>query len=193
LGDRPCNRSPRKGDLTDHRQVDERHGKTRVRSGPCDRAYVKRAISLQGRKLEPLTDRYKNRIYPSLHDEQENPRTLMTQTRTDTMTRTTSATLNNLWVLLVHNDGELTTQDADGRVPMMARAGNDQKYLLVFKNVVKARQFLSSQEVDGAEPRMVVRANHDDIMRIARSAGVVGTLLDYDPTTQKYAGTSALA
>jgi hypothetical protein len=101
--------------------------------------------------------------------------------------------LTNLWVLLVHNDGELTTQDSEGRVPMLARTGNDQKYLLVFKNVAKARQFLSTQEVPGAEPRMVVRANHDDIVRIARSAGVVGTLLDYDPTTQKYARAGALA
>jgi hypothetical protein len=93
----------------------------------------------------------------------------------------------------VQNDGELTTQDAEGRVPIMARAGNAQTYLLVFKNVIKARQFLSTQALDGAEPRMVVRANHDDIVRIARSAGVVGTLLDYDPNTQKYAGTGALA
>lgn len=111
----------------------------------------------------------------------------MTQSRTDT------TPLTNLWVLLVNNDGELTTQDADGRVPMMARAGNDQTYLLVFKNVVKARQFLSTQAVDGAEPRMVVRANQEDIIRIARSAGVVGTLLDYDPSTQKYASAGALA
>ena len=111
----------------------------------------------------------------------------MTQNRTDT------TPLTNLWVLLVQNDGELTAQDADGRVPMLARAGNDQKYLLVFKNVAKARQFLSAQDVDGAEPRMVVRGNHDDIVRIARSAGVVGTLLDYDPTTQKYASAAALA
>src|SRR5215467_2722961 len=115
----------------------------------------------------------------------------MTQNRTDTTPATTP--LANLWVLLVQNDGELTTQDADGRVPMLARAGNDQKYLLVFKNVAKARQFLSAQDVDGAEPRMVVRGNHDDILRIARSAGVVGTLLDYDPTTQRYASATALA
>lgn len=111
----------------------------------------------------------------------------MTSNRTDT------TPLSNLWVLLVQNDGELTTQDADGRVPMLARTGNDQKYLLVFKNVAKARQFLSSQDVRDAEPRMVVRGNHDDIVRIARSAGVVGTLLDYDPTTQKYASAGALA
>jgi hypothetical protein len=93
----------------------------------------------------------------------------------------------------VQNDGELTTQDANGRVPMLARAGNDQTYLLVFKNAARARQFVTTQDLPGAEPRMVVRANHDDIVRIARSAGVVGTLLDYDPTTQKYASTGALA
>ena len=126
-------------------------------------------------------------MYPPLEREQENVPTLMTHTRTDT------TQLTNLWVLLVQNDGELTAQDADGRVPMLARTGNDQKYLLVFKNVAKARQFLTSQDVNGAEPRMVVRANQDDILRIARSAGVVGTLLDYDPATQKYASATALA
>jgi len=138
-----------------------------------------------------LTDRIKSRINPLApsNAEQENFRTLMTQTRTATDT----PPLNNLWVLLVHNDGELSTQDADGRVPMMARAGNDQKYLLVFKNVVKARQFVTTQDVDGAEPRMVVRANHADIVRIAKSAGVIGTLLDYDPATQKYTSADALA
>jgi hypothetical protein len=91
------------------------------------------------------------------------------------------------------NQGELTAQDTEGRVPVLARAGNDQTYLLVFKNVVKARQFVATQELDGAEPRMVVRGNRDDILRIARSAGVVGTMLDYDPATQKYASTQALA
>jgi hypothetical protein len=101
--------------------------------------------------------------------------------------------LSGMWVLLVNNDGELKAQDNDGRVPVMARAGNDQTYLLVFKNVVKARQFLAVQDLDGAEPRMVVRGNRDDIVRIAKSAGVVGTLLDYDPTTQQYASTGALA
>jgi len=115
----------------------------------------------------------------------------MTQSRT--VAASNQNPLTNLWVVLVQNDGELETEDAEGRVPMIARAGNDQKYLLVFKNVVKARQFLSTQEATGAEPRMVVRANHDDIVRIARSAGVVGTLLDYDPATQKYASTGALA
>jgi len=101
--------------------------------------------------------------------------------------------LNGLWVLLIDNQGELKAQDAEGRVPMLARAGNDQTYLLVFKDVVKARRFVASQEIEGAEPRMVVRGNREDIVRIAKSAGVVGTLVDYDPTTQKYATTTALA
>ena len=101
--------------------------------------------------------------------------------------------LAGLWVLLVQNDGEISTQDAEGRVPVMARAGDEQTYLLVFKNVAKARQVVAVQDLDGAEPRMVVRGNQQDIMRIARSAGVVGTLLDYDPTTQKYASAQALA
>jgi hypothetical protein len=110
------------------------------------------------------------------------------------MLQTTSPTpLDGLWVLLVSNEGELMAQDAAGRVPVMARAGNEQTYLLVFKNVVKARQFVSTSNLEGAEPRMVVRGNRDDIIRIARSAGVVGTLLDYDPTTQRYAETHALA
>jgi len=101
--------------------------------------------------------------------------------------------IGGLWVLLVQNDGELQAQDNDGRVPVMARAGNDQTYLLVFKNVAKARQFVAASELDGAEPRMVVRGNRDDIVRIAKSAGVVGTLVDYDPTTQQYAASGALA
>jgi hypothetical protein len=106
---------------------------------------------------------------------------------------TTPPALSGLWVLLVNNDGELATQDAEGRVPVMARAGNDDTYLLVFKNVVKARQFVAAQDLDGAEPRMIVRANQEVIVQIARSAGVVGTLVDYDPTTQQYAAATALA
>jgi hypothetical protein len=109
---------------------------------------------------------------------------------------TTSApqqAIDGLWVLLVSNEGELKAQDQNGRVPVMARAGNDQTYLLVFKDVVKARRFVADQELDGAEPRMVVRGNREDIIRIARSAGVVGVLQDYDPSTQKYTAATALA
>jgi hypothetical protein len=109
------------------------------------------------------------------------------------MLQQSSPTLDGLWVLLVSNEGELTAEDPAGRVPVMARAGNDETYLLVFKNVVNARKFVSTSNIEGAEPRMVVRGNRDDIIRIARSAGVVGTLLDYDPSTQKYADAQALA
>ena len=101
-------------------------------------------------------------------------------------------TIGGLWVLLVQNDGELETQDNDGRVPVMARAGNDQTYLLAFKNVVTARKFVAQQDLDGAEPRMVVRGNRDDIVAVAREQGATGTLLDYDPSTQAYAAASAL-
>jgi hypothetical protein len=86
-----------------------------------------------------------------------------------------------MWVLLVEND------------PVMARAGDNQNYLLVFKDVVKARQFLAaSQDLEGAQPRMVVRGNHDDIVRTARAGGATGTLLDYDPATQRYAAATVL-
>ncbi len=108
------------------------------------------------------------------------------------MQMTTSTPIDGLWVLLVNNEGELTEQDSAGRVPVMCRAGNEQTYLLVFKNVAKARQFVAASEIDGAEPRMVVRGNRDDIVRIAKTAGAVGTLLDYDPSTQKYAATDEL-
>ena len=85
-----------------------------------------------------------------------------------------------MWVLLVDRD------------PVLARAGDNQNYLLVFKNVMKARQFLAVQGVDGAQPRMVVRGNRDDVLQLARSAGAVGTLLDYDPSTQAYAAANGL-
>ena len=90
------------------------------------------------------------------------------------------SSLNGMWVLLVENE------------PVMARAGDNQNYLLVFKNVVKARQFLAQQDLDGAQPRMVVRGNHDEIVGTARAGGATGTLLDYDPATQKYAAADAL-
>lgn len=82
--------------------------------------------------------------------------------------------LEGLWVLLV--DGEA----------MMAQAGNDQMYLLGFKNAVKARQFIAAHDFV-AEPRMLVRANKDEILRSARTANAVGVLVDYDVATQKYA------
>ena len=100
------------------------------------------------------------------------------------------AVLEGLWVLLVQNEG-LPAADADGRVPMMARAGDDAAYVLGFKNVTKARQFLAAHEIDGAEARMVVRGNREEMVRIAQSAGATGVLVDYDPATQQYAAAAA--
>lgn len=102
------------------------------------------------------------------------------------------STLDGLWVLLVNNEGQLTTADSNGRVPMMARAGDDETYLLGFKNASKARQFLATSNVDGAEPRMVVKANKREYLRIASAAGVAGILVDYDPVTQQYAAATEL-
>lgn len=107
--------------------------------------------------------------------------------------QTTVPTLDGLWVLLVANEGEIQTAAPAEQVPVMAQAGDNQKYLLVFKNVAQARAFVTASSLDGAVPRMVVRGNRDSILRIAKNEGVIGTLLDYDPSTQKYAAATALA
>lgn len=101
-------------------------------------------------------------------------------------------TIESLWVLLVANEGELPEHDADGRVPMMARAGDDKPYLLAFRNVAKARAFLAQCEI-AAEARMVVKGNKPDMLRICTAAGCAGVLLDYDLGTQEYAAAIALA
>lgn len=106
---------------------------------------------------------------------------------------TPPSSIDGLWILLVANEGELPVTDADGRVPMMARAGDDQHYLLAFKNVAKARLFLSTCGEVAADPRMVVRGNKADLLKIAESAKVVGVLVDYDPATQGYAFAIALS
>jgi hypothetical protein len=94
--------------------------------------------------------------------------------------------LEGLWVLLVQNEGNLPATDADGRVPVLALAGNDKTYLLAFKNAAKARQFVIASELEGAEPRMVVKGSKDELLRIVRTAGVAGLLVDFDATTKQY-------
>lgn len=101
-------------------------------------------------------------------------------------------TIEGLWVLLLANEGELPVTDSDGRVPMMARAGDDRPYLLAFKDVAKARQFLAACEVQ-AEARMVVRGNKAEIFRICQAVKVAGVLVDYDYSTQQYAAAIELA
>jgi len=101
------------------------------------------------------------------------------------------AALEGLWVVLIANDGQLPLADADGRVPMMAQSGDDAR-LLVWKNMVKARQFVAAVELEGAEPRLVVRGNREEIVNIARAAGAIGVLVDYDPQTQQYGAANPL-
>ena len=105
---------------------------------------------------------------------------------------TDKSSLDGLWVLLVANQGQLQAADIEARVPVMARTGNHETYVLGFKNMVKARQFMTASQLENAEPRMVVKANKSEYLRIAHEAGVTGVLVDYDPTTQQYATATEL-
>ena len=82
-----------------------------------------------------------------------------------------TSSIEGLWVLLVQNDGDLPDQDGDGRVPVIAQTGNNQMFLLAFKNVAKARQFIGEAKLDGADARMVVRGNNAVASDAARGAG----------------------
>ena len=105
---------------------------------------------------------------------------------------TLKSCLDGLWVVLVEDSEGAAAAKVDGRVPMMARAGNDQTYLLGFKNMAKARKFLDASSINGAEPRMVVDANKRTFLDTARANGVVGVLVDYDPATHDYSTASEL-
>lgn len=99
------------------------------------------------------------------------------------------SSLDGLWVVLV-NGAQAVNETTP--VPMMARAGNDETYLLGFKNAFNARKFLKDSSIEDAEPRMVVKGNKGEFLNIARANGVVGVLVDYDPATQQYASASEL-
>ncbi len=94
------------------------------------------------------------------------------------------SSLDGLWVLLVPSE--------DQPIPMMAKAGNDQTYLLGFKNMTNARKFLADSSIEDAEPRMIVKGNKSEFLSIARENGVVGVLVDYDPATQQYSSATEL-
>ena len=102
-------------------------------------------------------------------------------------------TIDGLWVLLTANDGVLPDQDSEGRVPVLAQASNGKHYLLVYKSVVKAKQCIAEQQLDDAEPRMIVRGNKDEVIRVASSGKVAGALLDFEPATGGYAAIMQLA
>jgi hypothetical protein len=94
------------------------------------------------------------------------------------------SSIEGLWVLLV--------PERDTQVPMMARAGNDETYLLGFKNVFSARRFAEQTAIENAVPRMIVPGNKGEFMSLAQSSGVVGVLVDYDPATNDYASAAEL-
>ncbi|HVV84223.1 MAG TPA: hypothetical protein VHE35_14220 [Kofleriaceae bacterium] len=95
-------------------------------------------------------------------------------------------------MVLVANEGQLPIADGDGRVPVMAKSGDVEAYLLVWKNVAKARAFVAAADLEGAEPRLVVRSNREELVAIAKAAHAVGVLVDYDATTQAYAAATPL-
>lgn len=103
------------------------------------------------------------------------------------------SSLDGLWLVLVEGqEDQKLGPTVEGRVPMMARAGDDQTYLLAFRNMPSARKFLAASPVPGAEPRMVVKGNKDELLKVARANGVVGVLVDYDPKTGGYNSAAAL-
>ena len=103
------------------------------------------------------------------------------------------SSLDGLWLVLVgSHDLPTSGPTFEGRVPMMARAGDEQTYLLGFKNAHRARKFLEASPIPDAEPRLVVRGNKDQMLRVARESGAVGVLVDYDPQTRAYSAASAL-
>src|SRR6266545_2079861 len=78
------------------------------------------------------------------------------------------SSLDGLWLVLVEGqEDQKLGPTFEGRVPMLARAGDDQTYLLGFRNMPSARRFL------------------------ARSP-VAGVLVDYDPDTRGYSSAAAL-
>ena len=103
------------------------------------------------------------------------------------------SSLDGLWLVLVEGQEQQKAGPTfEGRVPMMARAGDDQTYLLGFRNMPSARKFLAASPVPGAEPRMVVKGNKDEFLRVARANGVVGVLVDYNPESGAYTSAAAL-
>lgn len=94
--------------------------------------------------------------------------------------------LDGLWVLLINQ------KEKAKPIPMMARAGNNETYLLGFKNVFNARKFIEHSAVENAEPRMIVKGNKSELMQLAQVNGAVGVIVDYDLATQDYAAASEL-
>lgn len=89
--------------------------------------------------------------------------------------------LDGLWVLLARNEGQLAAEDADGKVPILAQAGDQYFYLVAFRNAAKARAFAAANGLEDLDPRMVMGPYKEDLLRVARAAGAIGALVDYEP------------
>jgi hypothetical protein len=88
------------------------------------------------------------------------------------------SSIEGLWVILVPDDS--------GKTPMLARAGNG-LYLLAFRTGFTARKFMTDGKVpQGAEPRMVVGANLQEVLASVAGKDVQGVLIDYDYSTNTY-------
>jgi hypothetical protein len=88
------------------------------------------------------------------------------------------SSIEGLWVILVADDS--------GKTPMLARAGNG-LYLLAFRTGFTARKFITDGQVPaGAEPRMVVGANLQEVLASVAGKDVQGVLIDYDYSTNTY-------
>jgi hypothetical protein len=51
---------------------------------------------------------------------------------------------------------------------------------------------VAAAELEGAEPRLVVRSNREELLAIARSAKAIGVLVDYDAQSQQYGAATPL-
>ncbi len=102
-------------------------------------------------------------------------------------------TLDGLWVLLADNGGQLEAEDSDGKVPILAQAGDQYYYLLAFRNAAKARAFATSHGLDDVNARMVVGVYKEELIRVSRAVGAIGMLLDYEPGGAAPVAASAMA
>ena len=96
------------------------------------------------------------------------------------------SSIENLWVILVPEEGTQGGTTISGKTPMLARAGNG-LYLLAFRTGFTARKFMSEGQLPaGAEPRMVVGAILPQVMAAIAGKEIAGVLVDYDFVTNTY-------
>lgn len=90
------------------------------------------------------------------------------------------SSIEGLWVILVADPDEQAR-----KVPLLARTKSG-LYLLAWKTGLGARKFLADTRLGGAEERLVVRANLDEVTRFVNGRGVAGVIVDYDAEHNTY-------